>query len=164
MKFLKNNLKLIIGILIGAILASGIVYAATSASQVTYTTNKNAEIKTVEGALNDLYSKTLDGENIYDSKIYCGTQGTGGEKNITFSNIEEGSYYLYMCGGRARDGVRAIDPYIKNLTNVTIEQNFSKFGNYIFKCKIISEGNGSLDFSCYEFSEYYIYYMWITKI
>ena len=39
------------------ILAGEIVYAATSASQVTYTTDKNAEIKNVEDALNELYSK-----------------------------------------------------------------------------------------------------------
>lgn len=56
MKFLKRNKKIIIGILIGAILAGGIVYAATSADKVTYTTNKNIEVKNVEEALNDLYN------------------------------------------------------------------------------------------------------------
>ena len=48
---------LVITILIVLILAGGIVYAAVSASQINYTTNKNNEIQSVEGALNDLYSK-----------------------------------------------------------------------------------------------------------
>lgn len=50
MKFLKNNYKLIVGILIGTILSGGIVYAAVSASQVTYKNNTS-----VETALNELY-------------------------------------------------------------------------------------------------------------
>ena len=57
MKFLKNNLKVIIAFIVGVILAGGIVYAATSAKDVTYTTSKNGEIKNVEEALNDLYNK-----------------------------------------------------------------------------------------------------------
>ena len=41
MKFLKKNLKLLIGFLIGVIFAGGIVYAATAnAKDVTYTINK----------------------------------------------------------------------------------------------------------------------------
>ena len=57
MKFLKNNLKVIIAFIIGIILAGGIVYAATVASGVTYTTAKNSNVKNVEDALNDLYAK-----------------------------------------------------------------------------------------------------------
>ena len=57
MKFLKNNFKLIIGLILGAILAGGIVYASTAANQVTYKTNKNDNVKNVSEALNDLYSK-----------------------------------------------------------------------------------------------------------
>ena len=57
MKFSKNNMKLIIGFLIGMVLTGGIVYAAVSASEVNYTTDKNVEIKNVEQALNDLYNK-----------------------------------------------------------------------------------------------------------
>ena len=59
MKFLKNNLKLIIGFIIGVILTGGIVYATVvaSADEVTYTTDKNAEIKNVAEALEDLYRK-----------------------------------------------------------------------------------------------------------
>lgn len=58
MKFLKNNLKVIIAFIVGVILAGGIVYAAVvSASEVSYTTAKNANITNVQEALNDLYSK-----------------------------------------------------------------------------------------------------------
>lgn len=57
MRFLKEKKGIIISFIIGVILASGIVYAATSAGQVSYTTNKNGEVKTVEDALNDLYNK-----------------------------------------------------------------------------------------------------------
>ena len=55
MNFLKKNYKLIIGIIIGAILISGISVYATGqylASQVDY--NKNGQAK-VSDALNDLY-------------------------------------------------------------------------------------------------------------
>lgn len=58
MKFLKSNLKVIIGFIVGAILTGGIVYAATSANQVAYTTSKNSEINSVADALNDLYNKS----------------------------------------------------------------------------------------------------------
>lgn len=56
MNFLKKYIKVIIGFIVGVILAGGIVYAATTASQVTYTTDKNAEIQYVSDALNDLYA------------------------------------------------------------------------------------------------------------
>ena len=57
MKFLRSNLKVIIAFILGATLLGGIVYAANSAKEVTYTTGKNSEIKNVEQALNDLYNK-----------------------------------------------------------------------------------------------------------
>ena len=57
MKFLKNNIKVVIAFILGLILAGGIVYAATTARDVSYTTAKNENIKNVEEALNDLYSK-----------------------------------------------------------------------------------------------------------
>lgn len=58
MKFYKNNLKIIIAFVVGLILSGGIVYAVTSANQISYTTDKNVNIKNVEEALNDLYSNT----------------------------------------------------------------------------------------------------------
>ena len=58
MNFVKKNIKLVVGIIIGAILISGISVYATStylASQVEY--NKNGQAK-VSDALDDLYNKS----------------------------------------------------------------------------------------------------------
>ena len=69
MNFIKKNFKLIVGIIIGAILISGISVYATGqylASQVIYKNGKN-----VEQALNDLYKKqsnNLNGINLFNFK------------------------------------------------------------------------------------------------
>ena len=68
MNFLKENYKLIIGIIIGAILISGISVYATGqylASQVDY--NKNGQAK-VSDALDDLYSKVPSGTKTITEK------------------------------------------------------------------------------------------------
>lgn len=68
-KLLKK--EVIIAFIVGIILASGIVYAATSANQVTYITSKNENVQNVEQALNDLYklnsNKNLSVEIINNS-------------------------------------------------------------------------------------------------
>ena len=98
MKFLKDNVKVIIGFIVGVILAGGIVYAATSASQVTYTTNKNAQISTVAEALNDLYNRASKSTPTEITVVYGSYENTGsgieGElvgsnniKKITIKNI-----------------------------------------------------------------------------
>ena len=70
MKILKNNLKVIIAFIVGVILAGGIVYAAVvSASEVSYTTAKNANITNVQEALNDLYSKNQNNITITSTSI-----------------------------------------------------------------------------------------------
>ena len=104
MKFLKNNLKVIIAFILGATVAGGIVYAATSASEVTYSTSKNAEIKNVEQALNDLYAKsttykkldtitTANASDILNGKTAYNNLGnliTGNyNNNITFTLLNE---------------------------------------------------------------------------
>ena len=60
MNFLRNNLKVIIGFLIGVVLASSItVYAANYfAKDITYT-REGTNIKSVEDALNDLYKNKI---------------------------------------------------------------------------------------------------------
>ena len=65
MKFLKNNLKVIIAFMLGVILTGGIVYATVvaSAGDITYTTSKNSSINNVASALNDLYSRNKTREN-----------------------------------------------------------------------------------------------------
>lgn len=57
-KILKK--EVILSFVLGVALTSGIVYAATAANQIGYTTNNNIEIKNVEQALNDLYEKIND--------------------------------------------------------------------------------------------------------
>ena len=60
MKFIKNNLKVIIGFIIGVILASGItVYAYSyAAKDISYTKPGTETEINVEQALNDLYGKS----------------------------------------------------------------------------------------------------------
>ena len=55
-KIIKNNIKLIIGIIIGTVISGTAVYAATtiSSSNVTYTSNSQS---TVQGALDTLYTR-----------------------------------------------------------------------------------------------------------
>ena len=56
-KFIKNNIKLFVGIIIGGILFGGATYVIATeiaSGSVTYTSNGQT---TVEGALNDLYQK-----------------------------------------------------------------------------------------------------------
>lgn len=64
MKIIKNNIKFIIGFIVGIVAAGGIVYAAVSASEVNYTKEGTA-ITNVEQALNDLsQNKIKPGKNI----------------------------------------------------------------------------------------------------
>ena len=56
-KFIKNNIKLFVGIIIGGILFGGATYVIATeiaSSNITYTGNGQS---TVEGAINDLYGK-----------------------------------------------------------------------------------------------------------
>lgn len=76
MKFLKNNLKVIIAFILGLILAGGIVYAATSAKEVTYTTAKNGNIKNVEDALNELYAKKSENAGVHGTVQLSTTEST----------------------------------------------------------------------------------------
>ena len=83
MNFVKKNLKWIITIIGVIILTTGISVYATGqylASRVDYTTSKNGNIKNVEEALNDLYSK-ISTENI----IFTGANNKNSEmQSYTF--------------------------------------------------------------------------------
>ena len=107
MNFVKKNYRLIIGIIIGAILISGISVYATGqylASQVEY--NKNGQAK-VSDALDDLYSKvpsgtktiTEKGNQIDVSKYqYADTTGLYTQAEATTG---EGRYWIkdsFKCG------------------------------------------------------------------
>lgn len=91
MEFLKKNHKLIIGIIIGSILLSGISVYATSrylASQVSYKDGKS-----VEDALNDLYSKgiiSIDESNVK----YAESSGNNTTSRTTSLNLDKGKYIV----------------------------------------------------------------------
>lgn len=88
MNFLKKNIKMIIGILVGIVLVSGIsVYATTNylASQVTYKDGKS-----VEEALNDLYADMLNETDEFANKPYTQTGIFSYNNRVT---ITDGGYY-----------------------------------------------------------------------
>ena len=68
MKFLKNNVKLFIGIIIGIFLASGTILAYSYyANDISYTKQGIANEITVSDALDDLYSKVPSGSKTIES-------------------------------------------------------------------------------------------------
>lgn len=100
MKFLKNNVKLIIGFIVGVILASSIsVYAYSYlASDVQYTNEKS-----VENALNDLYEKIneplINKIDFSTSRTYyMGNRKEGQTKSITLS---KGNYIISVVNAHA---------------------------------------------------------------
>ena len=133
MKFIKNNLKVIIGFIIGVILASSITVYAYSylASDISYTRD-GTNIKSVEEALNELYrnkketsddtkSITANGEqeldkyykklnvNVYtnDDLTYVGYYESETYKTAQVSTLTinnvEPGKYL-IAGGRTKTG------------------------------------------------------------
>ena len=113
MKFLKKNLKLVIGIIIGLVLATGITAYATYkyfASDIEYTDNKN-----VAQALNELYGMsqledriatletgTSKVDILYDGTtdsqgIITQTSGTAAERTF-YKNVSDYDF-VYVYGG-----------------------------------------------------------------
>ena len=124
MKFLKNNLKLIIGFVIGAVLTGGIVYAAvTSATEITYSTNKNEEVETVADALNDLYS-IKNNIDMSDAGEFIGRFATSSTfKNnkvapLTIDNLTVGEKYFMVILRASTGGTNAVisDPSMSATT------------------------------------------------
>ena len=78
----KKNVKLVIGIIIGAVVSGGTVYAATvlAASQVSYTKNSQS---TVDGALDTLFTRANTWIN--PSYIDFTTLATNSNKTILAS-------------------------------------------------------------------------------
>ena len=108
MKFLKEKKGIIISFIIGVILASSITVYATGylASQVTY-----KDGKTVEQALNDLYSKTENKDN-FENKTYTQEGLSIFSNRITITN---GGYY--------------VDSENKTWVNITFKTNVELSGN-----------------------------------
>ena len=100
MNFAKKNSRWIITIIVSIILASGIsVYATTTylASQINYTTEKNAEIENVEDALDELYTKTnKEILNQYTISLRAGTSSTiDAESLFNFSGSTRSNYKYF---------------------------------------------------------------------
>ena len=97
MKFLKNNLKVIIGFIVGMILASGITVYAYSyfAKDIEYTKieNETETIISVEDALNDLYNSINEELNI-DNALFNESYGNQSSSRTASVNIENGTYIV----------------------------------------------------------------------
>ena len=62
-KILKNNIKIILAVIVSILATGGIVYAATTANQISYT-RSGTGIANVEQALNDLYARNTSKKNV----------------------------------------------------------------------------------------------------
>lgn len=71
-KILNDNIKLIVGIIIGAVISGAGVYAVSVASSsVTYdNTNSGSSATTVKAALDELYTKAKNCKKIKDNTVY----------------------------------------------------------------------------------------------
>lgn len=96
---MKNNFKLIIGVIIGVVLSCGIGVAANilSGDQIEFSPNSSGwQADNVQDALNDLYStrvpnhystnETIVGEWIDGKPIYQRTWDLGSDKTIAFNS------------------------------------------------------------------------------
>ena len=105
MKFIKKNIKLIIGIMIGMLLVSGIsVYATYTyfATDVSYT--KDGEEISVADALNYLYSKGIGNLELI-GVVNGGRNGGGTASSVTLSlNVSSGKYVVIIADARRNNG------------------------------------------------------------
>ena len=101
MKILKNNIKLMIGIIIGALCSAITVYASTQylANEVSYTpSDENWKVTNVEAALNELYDREK-----HSNPLLVGSGSTRYSSSVTTPTIitahklkEEGIPYLQL--------------------------------------------------------------------
>ena len=88
--FLKNNIKFILGVIVGTVVSGSIVYAAIIASsdQVSFSpSNSNWKVSNVKTALDDLYTNA---QNNYYTGLSAAKVGTAGAAQVltgyTFTN------------------------------------------------------------------------------
>lgn len=91
--FLKKNIKLFVGIIVGIILSSGVVYAINANSITFNSRNENWDVDNIEDAINELYSMgTLE-----KTVLWTNSNPTSNfaEQNVTLSdNINN---YRFIC-------------------------------------------------------------------
>ena len=144
MKFLKNNLKVIIAFIIGIILASSVaVYAATiNAKDVDY-----KDGKTVEYALNDLYSKSNKTPQQVATLISQGAtytmQNDGYIIGTAKADYMSASACIYFNGTELKDIAFAVPYDNPNTLNVSL---------YVTKDTVVKirENYGTYDLTVYE--------------
>lgn len=112
MNIIKKNKKLLIGLILGIIITSGVVYAK-SAMEITYTTDKNSNITNVSEALDYLYDN-MSKDN-YDNKTYIRTGITTFDSRIT---ILSGGYYTDT------DGTTYVNITFKATKNLSADDNW----------------------------------------
>ena len=132
MKFLKNNLKLIIGFIVGVILATSITVYAYSyiASDVKYIKSEGATKKeiSVEQALNELYANQnkLESLQLYNKTSILTSSGT----TPSTENIQlEPGKYIFVAAGRTSEYNSVISVSKENSTEIHKigdTQNFNK--------------------------------------
>lgn len=142
MNFLKNNIRIIIGLIIGVLIASGITVYAYSyiASDISYTKPGTETAISVEEALNDLYSKsnktsqqvttlTTQGESytFQNDGYITGTASTpdGWNANLLFDGEP-----IAVCPG---DTTRTFQVSVY-VTKGTVVQTRSDHGAYNLTC------------------------------
>ena len=145
MRFLKNNLKLIIGFIIGAILASSITVYAYSyfAKDISYTKPGTDTSINVETALNELYSKSSKTPQ---------QVATLTEQGATYTFQNDG-YILGTATGYSTQTVAAIY-YNDDERPLAIGGNWTaNVSLYVTKNTTIKtrDNYGTYNLTCYEF-------------
>ena len=128
-EFIKNNLKFIIGFIMGILMSVGGIYAATliDSNQVTYTSNSQSTVKT---ALDDLYGKISYGNATADwimggkTALVAGKKVSGTMKNL---NAEQ-PIYQYNSSNSTRV-IMGDNVFISDVYNASTNSNVG--GKYV---------------------------------
>lgn len=141
MKFIKSNLKLFIGIIVGAVISGISVYALSSNSVGFQPQDNNWSVSTVDEALNDLYE--VRNQDLID-RLDLTINDTHAERNRSTTNTDsvindlKGNYLVVWSEGASNGSEPAKSSYNDDLgndantatiafENGTCEQLFGKY-------------------------------------
>ena len=124
MKFFKNNFKLIVGFIVGVILASGITVYAYSyyAKDISYTKPGTETAISVEQALNDLYTKTKREPSLVYSDLPTSYNDGSVIKTI---DLEPGKYLLIVSMANSEGFNNTLNVQVTNasISNVLLNHH-----------------------------------------